>query len=231
MVGVEATHEVLVGLAAARVLDHHQAGGDPQDVLHAGDGTQIEGAFLHGKRGGGADRPRTKHQRGLIGRRFVHRLGCGFFASRIPRRQVGKADETGRTNWPWRRLGMPFRVAGSKQEIAGPLASAASSKPCPARRRHLGVDHVPVGVQVQFQANRALLPSGQGRRRIGRLNPRLEQGWGKNPAGASRHRAPHLRLGRTRCGGEPGQQKRGRRTASETWETDSMKSKSVLRIS
>ena len=56
VVGVEAAQEVLVRLAAARVLHHHQPGRDAQDVLHAADRPQLEVAVPDRERRRGADR-------------------------------------------------------------------------------------------------------------------------------------------------------------------------------
>jgi hypothetical protein len=47
VIGIEAAQEVLVRLATARVLHHHQPRRDAQDVLHAGDGSQREVAITH----------------------------------------------------------------------------------------------------------------------------------------------------------------------------------------
>ncbi len=65
VVGVEAAQEILVGLAAARVLYDHQPGSDAQDVLHAADRSQLKVAVTHRERRGGADRPLGEHHRGV----------------------------------------------------------------------------------------------------------------------------------------------------------------------
>ncbi len=63
VIGVEAAQEILVGFAAARVLHHHEAGRDAQNVLHRADRAQGKVAVAHLGRRRGADRFVTEDER------------------------------------------------------------------------------------------------------------------------------------------------------------------------
>jgi hypothetical protein len=61
VVGVEAAQEELVGLPAARVLDDHQSGGDPQQIRRLQHRPQLEVLVAHGARRGGGERALRLH--------------------------------------------------------------------------------------------------------------------------------------------------------------------------
>ena len=64
--------------------------------------------------------------------------------------------------------GHAVALGGLELELAGGC-KRGFVEALPGRRRDLGVEHVPLGVQAQFQPHVTLLPTGQGRGRIDRL--------------------------------------------------------------
>ena len=180
VVRVESTQKILIRLAPARVLDHEQTGCDAQDVLHTSDGTQIEDAFLHGEGRGGADGPRSSHHGRAIRGGLLHELvgqcrqgrgGCDRRGRRREVELVGEFDRGGN--------GDAVTLGGLELELAD-CFERRFVKALSGRRRHFGVEHAPLGVELQLHAHRSFLPAGQRLGRIDRLAAILEHGRGQN---------------------------------------------------